>query len=1173
MRVNVSSAPSVINTTLLLLALLVLGLVTNATLEALSDSRHAADELLASRASSALVRATSYRALERGLSLAALTESPNLDGTQGELLLRTRGEGDKAWAEGMGLAQSLAHRRPDDIVLAFEVQYLRQTSVRLAEVRHAVDQSLASGIRTITPSEFFNEVTTIIQGTENLRDSMYADGVSGHGGASLYQLLRGDVWRAAEFAGRQRAILAYYLSSEQPLSESDLRSLDTHQEGLLRGLMRLREGYGAAGVEPRVVKAIKAVEEGIESFLNLRREALESAVGDHPALSWEKWLARSTDFIERLNKVAEVCSAVIDESTAARQWTRDWMARGFQGLLLLSALLFVFAMTWVRNISSRLATEVAERRRVSSILQAYERIIASTPDHIALLGRDGRYRLVNDSYLRAHGIPAEEILGKSPVELLGRDVYETVAKAHFERALAGEVSHYESWFVFSVAGPRYMSVTYFPYRNAQGAQEGVVVSSRDITALKQVEEALAESEQELRLIADSMPGMLVRYGLDLRIKFFNKIYTDWFGLPHEGLIGKSVHEIPDKMAVDSILPNFELALHGETTSFEIVHHASDGGGRWIQVTLEPERGANQQVTGVIALGSDITERRGMEVQLRASQAGFRNVVNKNPIGIVLVDPEGRTLFTNPAAQKMLLSTEFPALPLPGACVEIEIATDEASRGVAEVTVAESEWEDAPAHLLMLHDVSSRKEAEARIESLAFSDSLTGLANRLPFHDRLEHALVRTRRSGKNLALLFLDIDHFKDVNDTLGHSVGDRLLIEMGSRLRQCVREYDTIARFGGDEFLVLLEDLEDPQQAEPVARKILAASRRQFSLGDQEFNLSASIGISLFPRDGKDAETLIRCADTAMYQAKAQGRDAAITYKPEFGARLSHRVKMESELRQALEHGEFQLHYQPQIHLQSGKVVGVEALLRWQHPERGLVPPGEFIPILEDAGLIVPVGEWVLHEAARQAASWHKTGLSELTVAVNISPKQLTTHQLLVQVNKTLDHTGIDPSRLELEITESTLMANPSSAAEVLRGLKSLGVKIAIDDFGTGYSSLSYLKQFAIDRLKIDRSFIRDIPKDPNDAVIVQAIIAMAHTLGLSTTAEGVETEAQQQFLRDHNCMEWQGFLFSRALPPTELVARLGMPVLQGVRENDGFGESFVPALQGLCLDRESTT
>jgi diguanylate cyclase (GGDEF)-like protein len=432
----------------------------------------------------------------------------------------------------------------------------------------------------------------------------------------------------------------------------------------------------------------------------------------------------------------------------------------------------------------------------------------------------------------------------------------------------------------------------------------------------------------------------------------------------------------------------------------------------------------------------------------------------------------------------------------------------------------------------------RSKSEERLAYLAQFDALTGLPNRHLFHDRLTQTMVQAKRSGRPMAMLFIDLDRFKLVNDTLGHGTGDRLLKEAATRLTQCVRSGDTVGRFGGDEFGAILADLGAAGDAGLVAQKIIEALERPFSLEGNETYVTASIGITLFPDDGEEAGALIMNSDTAMYRAKEQGRNNYQYFTREMNERALARVQMEAALRRAIERREFRLFYQPKVDLRNGEICGAEALLRWQHPDRGMIAPEEFIPILEDTGLIVPVGEWVMREACSQTMAWKRSGLSALPVAVNLSARQFQQKDLESRVRYVLTDSGVDPSLIEFELTESLLMKDPEAAARSLRGLKRAGARISVDDFGTGYSSLAYLKRFPIDALKIDGAFIRDLTTDPGDAAITLAIIGLAHGLKLKVVAECVETESQLNFLSTHACDEMQGYYFSEPAPAAEIEA-----------------------------------
>jgi diguanylate cyclase (GGDEF)-like protein/PAS domain S-box-containing protein len=449
----------------------------------------------------------------------------------------------------------------------------------------------------------------------------------------------------------------------------------------------------------------------------------------------------------------------------------------------------------------------------------------------------------------------------------------------------------------------------------------------------------------------------------------------------------------------------------------------------------------------------------------------------------------------------------------------------------------------PSHYVgVCTDITQIKLSEQRLEQLAHYDPLTGLPNRLLAHSRLRHALEQAERQGRMLALLYIDLDRFKTVNDSLGHPAGDELLAAFARRALSRLRESDTLARLGGDEFLLILEDISHPDDAALVAQALLETLAAQPIVlrSGQELYISASIGLSLYPEDGLDADELIQHADTAMYQSKAQGRHTFRFYTEALTHHAHERLGLELQMRRALQQDEFVLHYQPLVDMARDRTLGVEALLRWQHPQHGLIGPARFIALAEETGLILPIGEWVLRSACRQARRWLDAGLG-LVVAVNLSARQFLQRDLVQRVREVLVETGLPASHLELEITESVIMERPEAAIEMLYGLRSLGVQLSIDDFGTGYSSLAYLKRFPIHKLKIDRSFIDSLPVDRSDQAIVRATITMAHTLGIRTLAEGVETDDQLAVLRELRCDYSQGYLFSRALPEDELAQWLG--------------------------------
>lgn len=445
-------------------------------------------------------------------------------------------------------------------------------------------------------------------------------------------------------------------------------------------------------------------------------------------------------------------------------------------------------------------------------------------------------------------------------------------------------------------------------------------------------------------------------------------------------------------------------------------------------------------------------------------------------------------------------------------------------------------------VLVFHDVSETKKMAHKMTYLAEHDFLTDLPNRLLLTDRITQALNSAQRRHVKAALMFLDIDHFKKINDTLGHEIGDILLKQLSRRLQGCLRTSDTISRQGGDEFIILLPEIADDYAPAEIAEKLLAATLKTFAIDSHELNISLSIGIAIYPDDGSSAEMLTKNADTAMYHAKGAGRNNYQFFANEMTQRVAEQLSLENSLQKAISNQEFKLVYQPKVCLSTGKIIGVEALLRWQHPEWGLIAPDRFIPVAEDSGLIKRIGNWVLHEACTQNVAWQKMGLPPLPIAVNLSVVELRQPSFLQQVTRTLLQTGMEPHLLELEVTESIAIQGMAEAIEWLNKLKNMGVKLSIDDFGTGYSSLSYLKRLPVDTIKIDKSFVRDITTDPYDAAIIKAIISMSHSLKLNVIAEGVETTEQLAFLQQNECDQMQGYLFSRPVAAAEIVDLLSL-------------------------------
>jgi diguanylate cyclase (GGDEF)-like protein/PAS domain S-box-containing protein len=702
------------------------------------------------------------------------------------------------------------------------------------------------------------------------------------------------------------------------------------------------------------------------------------------------------------------------------------------------------------------------------------------------------------------------------------------------------------------------SVHVVPSATGEKILEGTVI---DITDRKTAENALRESELRYRTLIERMHEGLVQTDIDHVMLFVNERFCDMTGFAREELIGHRVIDLlADPADVSLVRSKVELRKRGIADQYEVRLRRKNGSVMWVEVAAAPLFDAGGSVVGTIGAYNDITERRTANEALRESEARYRIMADNATDLISRTDRDGRILYASPAVESILgytaadvIGRNILTFVVPADREVVQFATDglpatgpmtfsyrvrrrEGAEVWLETTsraVMDPQTREVTEIVSVSRDVTERRRAEEQIEHQAYHDSLTGLPNRFLFRDRLTVALAHARRTNRPVAVMFLDIDSFKLVNDTLGHSLGDELLKALASRLMTALREEDTIARMGGDEFTILLSNIKSPDDAALIAQKLLDAVAQPTRVEGHELFVTTSIGIALYPQDGDSAESLLKNADNAMYRAKEIGPNQYQLCTLEMNRRATDRLSLENALRRAVDRREFVLHYQPQLRIDSEQVVGMEALLRWNRPDYGLVEPARFIPVAEETRMIVEIGEWALREACRQAREWQRTRFPNLRMGVNLSPRQFQHSDLRRMIAAALDDSGLDPSRLELEITESTAMQNTERTAAILRSLRNMGVQIAIDDFGTGHSSLNYLRTFPIDCVKIDQAFVHEIEGSASDRAIVAAVIAMAHGLNLRVTAEGVETEAQLQFLREHGCEEVQGFLFSKPIAP----------------------------------------
>lgn len=705
---------------------------------------------------------------------------------------------------------------------------------------------------------------------------------------------------------------------------------------------------------------------------------------------------------------------------------------------------------------------------------------------------------------------------------------------------------------------------------SDGEIVGYIRSITDITARRESEDALRESEQRFRKVFASMPAMASISRLsDGHFLNINDTFLSVGGFSREEVIGRTSSELnlwidPDNRA--TMMQKVQKS--GSVAGLDWKLRIKSGEIRDVLGSFEVVQLGREEC--LLVIGQDITDRKRAELRMQKLSSALEQTAD----AIMITDRDGIIEYVNRAfvtttgysveealgkRPNILNSSkhgaefyrEFWNTILAGK-VYSDVFINKKKDGslyYEEKTITPlKDGNGVVTHFVSTgHDITERMQTQERLQFLAHHDVLTGLPNRSLFIDHLKQSLAYARWHNRLVAVLFFDIDRFKNINDTLGHDVGDQLLQAIARRLAGCLRERDTVARFGGDEFVIVLNDIAASSDVGLLAKKILDTMRPPFLVNDVTLHATASIGISLFPGDGEDSGSLLSKADTAMYRAKDMGRNQYQFYSTEMGARAFERLAMENSLRLALERNEFVLHFQPQVDARHGRIVGVEALLRWQHPDIGLVSPLEFIPLLEETGLIIPVGEWVLHTACEQLGLWQRSGWNHLRMAVNLSSIQFGSPDLLRVITKILDAKQFRADRLELEITESILMRGDGATAAMLESLNEMGVRLGLDDFGTGYSSLSYLRRFPIDTLKIDRSFVRNIPADAEDSAITHAIIVMGQSLELELIAEGVETKIQADYLQSLGCHLMQGYLFSRPLPPAEVTQLLASPEILG--------------------------
>lgn len=792
----------------------------------------------------------------------------------------------------------------------------------------------------------------------------------------------------------------------------------------------------------------------------------------------------------------------------------------------------------------------------------HQAILDQLQAYVYVKDLQGRYVFVNDWSCRFVGRPREEIIGRTNHELLAPEVARVLDASDRRAIEEGQPIGYELEMVPPGGTQRgcFWTVKQ-PLRDAQGRVIGVCGVSTDITGRKQQEQELLALKNQREATLRAMPDLM--FELDAEARFVD------YHSPREELLVQTPDQFLGRTVAEALPPAVaEICLDAMRQAREYGYASGQQfwldlpiGRHWFELSVAVRDTANPASGGYVVLSRDITDRKRAEQALQQSESLLRAVVDNTPLQYWARDREGRCIMENAQVVKhwgSLLGTrpqdadispqelahwlDNNRRAMEGEVVEGEVmyVVDGEPRNFLNVVAPIRVDGDIIGTVGYNQDITERKAAEESIRNMAFYDALTGLPNRRLMFDRLGHALVGSARRKRQGALLLIDLDNFKQLNDTQGHDAGDQLLLEVAARLHASIRHGDTAARLGGDEFVVIFEDIDGhgggALQAEMLAQQILQRLSQSYQLktaqgGAFTYHCTSSIGITLFGGNDVTAEELLRCSDTAMYQAKAAGRNTLRFFDPQMQQVVAARAALEADLRRSLTQGHFVLYVQPQVDA-AERITGAEVLLRWQHPERGLVLPGEFIGLAEETSLVVPLGHWILEQACEVLAAWARDPLlADLTLSVNVSARQLHQPLFVEQLRSLFAASGALPQRLKLELTESVLLEHNETVIGRLLELRDLGLGFSLDDFGTGYSSLVYLKRLPIDQLKIDQSFVRDVLTDPNDAVIARTIVALADSLGLGVIAEGVETEGQRDFLAQNGCRAYQGYLYGRPM------------------------------------------
>jgi diguanylate cyclase (GGDEF)-like protein/PAS domain S-box-containing protein len=848
-------------------------------------------------------------------------------------------------------------------------------------------------------------------------------------------------------------------------------------------------------------------------------------------------------------------------------WASAYLRFGMLNSILLGGLVFLLIghQRHLARHNRALSAEMEARRKSEASLAEeearFQQAFEASPDPTWIISEQ-RFVACNDAAVRLLGYASREILANTHPSALSPELQPD-----------GESSHAKAELMMKTAEERGVHRFEWVHRKADGGEFPAEVTLsrmmlkgrpviycvwRDISGRKEAEAKAQESQRLLFAIVDNAPALISVFDTEGRLLLCNRQFEKAVRHQRAEILGQQRPSfLPADVAAEHLANDRQVLRDGNVLSIEESNLEDDGVHTYLTVKC-PLYGSDEQAIAVVGISTDITARKKIENELLLASTVYDNTAD----GIVITEPDGTIVSINRAFTEITGYSEHEAVGAKPSILKSERQQEDyyqrmwASLRESGVWQGEiwnrrkngelfPEWLTITAlkdplgevrnYVGVFSDISAIKRSQADLERLAHFDPLTDLPNRVLFHDRLSHAFERAERYHHRVAVMLLDLDGFKTVNDSLGHPVGDRLLQLVAERLKTCVRVEDTVSRLGGDEFAIILAELDRGEDVIDVARKILLSAQKPFDIGGHSALVTTSIGIAVFPDDGQQPDVLLRNADAAMYQAKESGRNTYRYYQQEMTQAAQKRLASERALRRGIENREFEVWYQPQVCLASGQPLGAEALVRWRDPERGLISPLDFIPLAETTGLIVPLGEQVIQRVCQDAWQWLDAGLKPGRLGINVAGPQLYRSDFVGLLRRSLEQYGLPPSVLEIEVTETFMLENPAQVRQILDALQAMGVTTAIDDFGTGYSSLSYLKQLPIDTLKIDRSFVADLPDNPHDVAITRAIVAMGRSLGFNVIAEGIETPAQRDFLQSEGCAEGQGYLFAKPMPANE--------------------------------------